>query len=261
MPAQGKIYLTVESNFGRGVDAERFRQGVINVLNGAVRHNTDRIFLPLPPDAIRRQGVAWAPCELDEDDRPMEHPIFLEVVGKAMDGRETKVGWNTFEPLLFSSDIDVKREEVILGCKGLGGAPGSGRTPERHFVEALVWDPDFPLVPPVLFRNHHAPVNKPALRGRRTECKRVHKQRWNYWYQRGVSQVDIGDWNDKRYVRFDRRMKDANVHGLDYIRISTHPNGAQLSVMSKGLVPIGIDPHPALWARILAMPAPIRVSH
>jgi hypothetical protein len=219
----GAKRLTVFSvNWGRGVDAVKFRNNVLRVLDSG------------GDDAVL--GIQ----ELDEADTPHEH----EILRKALDGTETLVGWRTFEPLVIPGHLHTMRADVVPMCDGL-----AGYTPARFLVEALVKDQFRPNVPPVVFMNFHPPINRPLTLTRRRKCRRVHKERIDYWYARGRTIVWTSDTNDITYPKMHPREKVAMKKGFDNIRYIEHPKGAQIEVISTGVLVGTIDKHDPIWAK------------
>lgn len=208
-------------NWGRGVDAKKFRNNVLRTLEEG-------------DDAVL--GVQ----ELDEADRPDEHEILLQ----ALDGTETLVGWRTYEPLIIPGWLHVRRADVVPMCRGL-----AGYTPARFLVEAEVRDPLRPNIPPIVYMNFHPPINRPLTLTRRRECRRVHKERINYWYAKERTIVWTSDTNDMLYPKMHRRERIAIRKGFDNVRYIVHPKGAQLEVVKTGTLVGTIDNHDPIWAK------------
>lgn len=218
--------VPLTANFGRGVSAAEFRANVLRVLAA-----DDRAVLCVQ--------------ELDETDKPNEHAI----LAAAIDGKDHRIGWATYEPIVVPWALKVRDWRVTFACKGL-----AGYTPNRHIVEALVSDPAHPEVPPVAVLNQHPPINRKATASRRRQQRRIHKRRIRYWLRRGHTVVSVGDLNDPAYPRMHRREQTAVHAGLDYIRYVTAKKGAQVEVKATGTVPMTIDAHNAHWARLRLTP-------
>lgn len=229
----GQFLLTVfVANFGRHVSPHEFKQNVIDVLD------------PMGDHAVL--GIS----ELDEYDRPDEHGITDDL----LEPGTTKVGWGTFEPILISPGLKVTRKHVWPACEGV-----AHQTPNRTWVEARFrWMQNL-AIPPIVVLNSHAPRNvRPGqakadvvqlVQERRADCREVHEERLDFWWEHDVTTIWTGDMNDESYPRLHKQERTAVHAGLDYIRYVEHPLGAQLELLKTGMIDLTIDGHNAHWAR------------
>lgn len=218
------------ANFGRGVDTAKFKANARDVLD-----------LPGNKD----DHSVWGIQELDEADAPDEHGV----VSTLLEPGTTRAGWGTMEPILVGDRYRIVHDVITPACKGL-----PGWTPNRTIVQAVIEDPTRPKVPPVVVLNGHAPRRRSIrrdVRERVADFDRALKARVGHWYALGYSVIWTADLNAASYPRTHRGEQTAVHSGVDYIRFTVHPNGAQIAVAGTWTVPLTIDNHDAHAARLI----------
>lgn len=219
--------IVVTANLGRGASPAK------------VRANLRRVHRRFRSAIIGLQ-------EIDEADKPNEHRITRQVLGK----RYRYAGWHTFTPIAFTRRWRRKRTRVRKLCNGLAKF-----TPRRFVVAQALKRKGRPGLPPIVVLNTHWPINRPQTQALRRDCQETLQAEVDYWFGLGYSIVILGDfngWPDRMHAR-ERRVVSA---GLDHIRVIEHPRGCQVKVIRTGKIKMNIDPHNAHWAKLrLSRPA------
>lgn len=212
--------LLVTANLGRHVDVDEFLDNVRAI------------------DQEAGRGTVIGFQEIDENDTPNEHAGLRRILGVMF----AFAGFLTRVPIAFGDRWSKGRENVIKAARGLARL-----SPARVITEAELEHDNGATV---VFLSVHFPRNDPRLLTRWFSVEAAMKRRIRYWHARGRTVVWMGDANRVRIAQLHPAERTLAHHGLDWIRVIEHPDGAQVERLEDGLINLTIDGHDALWVLV-----------
>lgn len=225
----------LEANYGRHDSDAQFVRGVQDTLDAVPG-----------PEATLFDWLLWGISELDEDDKPQEHPLFRRQLWTGFDPDVNAIGWPTFNPLIVGRQLTVMRGtgQVSKASKGVPHL-----SPARQIVHGKIRPTGATRCKPLGAINHHAPRNTPELKTEIDACRREHVKVRRQYQAQGCSYLWTSDTNDVNYPLLPGEVMVAHG-GLDYIVKYEAKGGARIAVESTSIGIIGIDPHHWHHARV-----------
>lgn len=230
------MYLmpVVVANFGRGETDKEFVNGVLRLIE-SIASTLPKKFRGDPTAAFRKAVIGLS--ELDEADKPQEHPLFRSTL-RAEIGSFRSTGWWTMNPIVCGSALRMANSKV----KPVKNSSVAHLSPSRQIVSAEVWNPPHSNLGSIGVINHHAAIKRPGTEQSVTNTRRAHLAQIRTFEKQGLPGVTMGDWNDPNYPLW-KPLENAVHGGLDYIRYWNVEGGAKLEPVGSASFPIGIDPH------------------